>query len=563
VEHLLQTDFAKHLFTYIFKSNSQRVSATHIKANYKMRFDRILIIALLLSGFNNALFAITIKGNRFPAADSTFKTANAFQSNMVVQQQKPFAIWGNSVAGSIVTIKADWTNKTITITADKNNYWKGAIPVPKAIPGDFKPHTLTLTSNNQTITLTNLLIGDVWLASGQSNMQFSVEGEEKYDNGVLNYKEEIAAATYPDIRWLYVDLNFKAQPFNEVTGKWAVCSPATVGHFSGVAYYFARHLFQHLNIPIGIILSNIGASTGQAWTSRAELESDTALYNKYLKPYDESPKSKEVINPGFTFEKVTRPTLLYNAMIHPFAGLSIKGFIWYQGEFNHVDKGKYTLLEQHMIRGWRSDFGQGDLPFYFVQMPSYFWDNPDPKAFDYAIFREAQSNIKKIVPNTEMAVTLDDSVPRLLHPRNKKPVGERLAQIALNKTYNIKTTPYLGPQFAKMKTKGDEVTVYYNSKTLYGGLMTKDGQALRNFFVAGNDKVFHAAIAKIDGTHIILKSDSVANPVAVRFAFTNTAVINLFNKAGLPAEPFRTDDWAAVDAPPQIKLDYKKLNEGK
>ena len=527
---------------------------------------RISIIFILFLGFTNVLspcFAVDKSSNNNVAVDTTLQVADVFQSGMVVQQQKPFTIWGYATPGAKITVSADWTSKTITLIADSLHNWRGMLPVPKAIPGDFKQHTLTVSNGNGTIMLSDLLIGDVWLASGQSNMQFGMKGEDGKDNGVLNYKTEIPAANYPNIRWLYVALNFSAKPYNHIKGKWVACSPETVQQFSGVAYYFARDLYLHLNIPIGIVLSTIGASTGQAWTSRDELQSDTALYNKYLKPYDDSPKSKEVINGGFSFEKVTRPTLLYNAMIHPLAGLSIKGFIWYQGEFNHVDKGMYTLLEQHMIQGWRDDFAQGDLPFYFVQMPSYFWGNEDPKAYDYAIFREAQKNIRSTVKNTGMAITLDDNVPKILHPRNKKPVGERLASIALNNACGLHEVKYLGPQFKKMKISGSRVNVYFISASLGGGLVTRDTLAPKQFFVAGDDHVFHQATAAIVGDHITLNCDSVANPVAVRFAFTNMAVINLFNKAGLPAEPFRTDNWSEEDKGPKIKLDYKKLNEGK
>ncbi len=529
----------------------------------KLRSLLVILFLLLLTGQFSPSFAAVAKSNKIITADSLFKIANVFQSNMVIQQDKPFTIWGNATAGSKIMISADWTGKQVALITDEQGHWRGAIPVPKATPGDFKTHTLIVTENGNAITFSNLQIGEVWLASGQSNMQFGIKGSPGKDNGVIDYEKVIAEANYPNIRWLYVDLNFKAQPYDQVTGKWVVCSPETVGHFSGVAYFYARSLYQHLNIPVGIILSTIGASTGQAWTSRTEMESDTILFNKYLKPYDDSPKSKEVINAGFSFEKVTRPMLLYNAMIHPLTGFSIKGFIWYQGEFNHSDKWRYTLLEEHMIKGWRDDFAQGDLPFYFVQMPSYFWNNNDPKADDYAVFREAQANIRNKVKNTGMAVTLDDNVPRLLHPRNKKPVGERLARIALNKTYKIKGIDYLGPQYKKMKVSGNKVDISYKSETLGGGLVTRDTLAPRQFFVAGDDKVFHSATAAIEGDHITLQSDSVANPIAVRFAFTNMAVINLFNKAGLPAEPFRTDDWEEQPKDNKIKLDYKKLNEGK
>jgi len=211
---------------------------------FKMKLKYLVSFALLQFAFN--LNALAFNGNRIVTnADSLFKTANIFQSGMVIQQQKPFTIWGSASTGSTITIKADWTNKVTTVTADNANYWKVAIPVPKAIPGDFKSHTLIITSNNKIISLTGLLIGDVWLASGQSNMQFSVEGQEGKENGVLNYTQEIAAANFPNIRWFYVDLNFKAQPYDQVGGKWVECSPKTVGHFSGVAYYFARDHSTH------------------------------------------------------------------------------------------------------------------------------------------------------------------------------------------------------------------------------------------------------------------------------------------------------------------------------
>src|SRR3569833_3287879 len=245
-----------------------------------MKLRKLLSFTVLLLLNGSLTYSYTTKpvgNNIFTYTDSLFNTANIFQSGMVIQQQKPYAIWGSASAGSTVTVKADWTNKTTTITANADNYWKATVPVPKAIPGDFKTHTLTITSGGKAITLTNLLIGDVCVANKQSNKQFSVEGQEGIENGVLNYAQEIAAGNFPNIRWFYVDLNFKAQPYDQVGGKWVECSPKTVGLFSGVAYYFARDLYQHLNIPIGIVLSNIGASTGQAWTSRIELLSDTAL----------------------------------------------------------------------------------------------------------------------------------------------------------------------------------------------------------------------------------------------------------------------------------------------
>jgi sialate O-acetylesterase len=522
---------------------------------------RILFFALLLPAL---LFDVnTFASKRHMAhrlADSLFKVANIFQSNMIIQQEKPFAIWGKATAGSAITIKSDWSGNAVSVVAGSDNTWRAEVKVPKAVPGDFNPHTLTVSEKDTAAAFTNLLIGDVWLASGQSNMQFSMEDKDK-KNGVLDFESEVAAANYPNIRWFYTDLNFKAQPYDQVTGHWEACSPATVGHFSAVAYYFARSVYQHVNIPIGIVLSNIGASTGQAWTSRKELESDTILYNRYLRDYDNSPKSKEVINSGFTFEKVTRPTLLYNAMIHPLAGLSIKGILWYQGEFNRNDAGKYTLLLSHMIEGWRSDFRQGNVPFYLVQVPPFYWNNEDPTAFDYAIFREAQTNIRKAEPNTEMAVTIDDDEARNLHPRNKKPVGERLAMIALNKDYGFKDIAYIGPQVASLKMSGKKVKITYTKQSVAGGLKTSDDKPPRLFFVAGDDHVFYPAEATIKGDKVVLESDIVKDVKAVRYAFTNTSVTNFMNSAGLPAEPFRTDAWNEQKDTKKIKVDYEKLNK--
>ncbi|RYZ97025.1 MAG: sialate O-acetylesterase, partial [Sphingobacteriaceae bacterium] len=452
---------------------------------------KYFIAFILFTGSTFASFA--------QATTDVLKTANLFQSNMVVQQNKPFAIWGNGKPGGQVTIKADWNNKQTVATVAADGKWKGAVDVPKATPGDFKPHTLVITTGKETVTLTNLLIGEVWVASGQSNMQMALKGDKGKDSGTVDWEQEVPKANYPNIRFFYVDLNFAAIPIDQVNGKWVASTPETAGKFSAVAYYFAREVFNKTKLPVGIVLSNIGASTGQAWTSRKVIEADTVLYNKYLKDYDASPKSKEVINGGFSFEKVTRPTLLYNAMIHPLAGLSIKGFLWYQGEFNRNDKNKYTRLLTAMIKGWRSDFGQGDLPFYLVQVPSYYWNNEDPKAFDYAIFREAQARVRAAVKNTEMVVTTDDpDAPRNLHPRRKKPIGQRLGYIALNKDYKKRDVHYLGPQLKSVKIKEGKVTISYHKKTVDGGLTTADKKAPAEFFIAGADQVFYPAQATVN-----------------------------------------------------------------
>jgi sialate O-acetylesterase len=499
-----------------------------------------VFLALFISILLNTLCSATVKRERL-SPDSGFKVANVFQSNMVLQQNKPFRIWGYAPPGQKIKIKGDWSNKTVTITTDDQDYRKGEIAVPKAIKYDFTPHTITITTKDTTIKLSNLLIGEVWLASGQSNMQFQLDGKPGTYGGVVNYPSEIASANYPNIRLLHVDVTFKRQPYNEVTGKWVECTPETAAPFSAVAYYFTRYLYLHLNIPVGCILSTIGASTAQAWTSRQVMEADTLLYNWYLKGYDANPISKGPLTTEISFGHVMTPTLLYNAILHPLAGFSIKGFIWYQGESNRLDNDRYTRLLTHMIQGWRDDFGQGDLPFYYVLLPPYKVTKTETlDAYDYAVFRESQMKVRQL-KNTEFADIMDLNEPTHLHPHDKKPAGERLAMIALNKDYHLKT-PYLGPQFENMKISGGQVKIAFKN-SVSGGLTTSDTLAPKEFFIAGDDKVFHKAQAVIEGNSVILKCDSVAAPAAVRYGFTNQAVTNLTNKAGLPAEPFRTDDW--------------------
>ncbi|RCH55361.1 sialate O-acetylesterase [Mucilaginibacter hurinus] len=473
-----------------------------------------------------------------PMPDSSFKVASPFQSNMVVQQGKPFTLWGEARYGQKVVIKASWANSAVTVKVNKSGYWRGQIAVPKAISGDFTPHTLTLYCNGTTIALNNLAIGEVWFAAGQSNMRYKMIGSKGDVDGVVDYETEIPLANCPNIRLLTVAMDFKARPHSTFSGNWVVCTPETVKEFSGVGYYFAREIQSKLNVPVGIILSAVGASSIQAWTRRETLAADTA--DEHLKRYDADAKSKLPLTPDFTFEKVVRPTLLYNAMVHPIAGFSLRGFLWYQGETNRWEGKKYTRSLSRMIQSWRDEFGQGSLPFYYVQVAPYLDRREDLVNDYYAIFREAQAEVRA-TENTEMAITLDSEDPKNIHPREKKPVGLRLARIALNKTYQI-VTPYLGPQVSDITVEGSSLRLIYNKSTLAGGLATTDNKPPANFFIAGSDKVFYAANAVIAGDDIILQAGSVQKPLYLRYAFTSSVVTNLTNKAGLPAEQFRNDE---------------------
>jgi hypothetical protein len=481
-----------------------------------------------------------------PSAPATPLTlASPLQSNMVIQEGKPFTIWGHATPREKVRIDADWLAEPVTVRPAADGFFEAIIPVPKAARGDYREHSLTVVCGAEMLTLSHLLIGELWFCSGQSNMQFSMAT-------VLDSTADIAAAHYPNIRLFNAYLNFSDTPVDEIGGSWVECSPKTVRGFSAVGYYFGRRLQQTLDVPVGLIFSGIGASAAQAYVPRNVLAEDTLLDRRYLEPYLQSPRSHEHIDGRFSFEKVTRPYLLYNAMIYPFRHLSIRGFCWYQGESNRTERESYTDLTQTMIRSWREVFEQGDLPFYYVQVAPFFYDQPDPTLADYAFFREAQEKIAAL-PNTGKVITMDVGEAKNLHPINKKPVGERLAATALNREYGLTDIVCRGPQYRCLEIKGREAIVHFEPGTISGGLKTNDDKAPAFFTMAGEDQVFYPAQARIDGDEIVVTCDKVKKPVAVRYAFTNFAVTNLENGAGWPVVPFRTDDWAEKQPPAQSK----------
>lgn len=463
------------------------------------------------------------------------KLSPVLQSNMVVQQNQPFKVWGQAPAGTNISIQADWMSSPVNIAANAANKFLGIIPVPTAKAGDFSKHKITVSVAGETQVLENILIGETWICSGQSNMQFKMH--ETLDSG-----REVPAAVYPQIRLFSAGLNFSNEPLDSIQGTWQECTPATVRTFSAVGYHFGRELFAKLNVPIGLVFTGIGASSAQAYVPREVLAADTLLNRVYLQPYLDSPKSKEKMDGGFTFEKVTRPFLLYNAVINPFVNLSVKGFIWYQGESNRSERESYTRLTQTMIQSWRASFAQGNLPFYYVQVAPFWYDKDDATLADYAFFREAQERVSELA-NTAMVVTMDVGESRDLHPKNKKPIGVRLAKTALNRTYGLLDISYQGPKFDYASFGKNEVTIHFLSETCENGLETNNGKAPEHFFVAGADKKFYPATARIDGKNILLSCPNVNNPVAVRYAFTNFPITNLQNKNGLPALQFRSDDW--------------------
>lgn len=469
------------------------------------------------------------------AQQQPVQLASVLQDSMVIQQNKPFKVWGRANAGSMVAVTGSWNNSTVEVKADSSNQFMAILEVPAVKPGDFSSYRLTVSSAGTSVVLHHLLIGEVWLCSGQSNMQFSMKEE-------LNREREIPLAALPNVRLFNAGLNFSNEPIDTISGRWKGCSPQTVKDFSAVAYYFGKELFEKLQVPVGIIFTGIGASGAQAYVPRSVLASDPLLDSVYLQPYLRSPKSAEKINAGFSFEKVMRPYLLYNAMIHPFRHLSVRGFCWYQGEANHMERDSYTHLTQTLIKSWRTQFAQGELPFYYVQIAPFFHDKENPAlAFD-AFFREAQEKIAAL-NNTAMVVTMDVGEAKNLHPKNKKPIGHRLAATALNRTYGQLQVDYKGPAFHHVIFEKAKAVVYFDPESLAGGLKTNNGQPPAFFMLAGSDQQFYPAAAIISGETVVLHAAKVKRPVAVRYAFFNYPVTNLENGKGFPALPFRTDHW--------------------
>ncbi|MET3977484.1 sialate O-acetylesterase [Mucilaginibacter sp. UYP25] len=465
----------------------------------------------------------------------TFKVNQVLQSNMVIQQNKPFKVWGDATAGNTVSVKADWMVTGISVTANADNKFLAIIPVPEARPGDFTAHQISVQNGTLTIVLSNLLVGDVWFLSGQSNMQFPMKE-------VKDAASEVAKAQDANIRILNVGFNWNTKPIDTIKGEWQVCSPETVKEFSGVGYYFGKGLQNKLNIPIGLIYTGIGGSWEQAYVAQDVMAADTMLNRAYLKPFFDDPKSKEKLDGVFSFDRVYQPFLIHNAMIYPFYNLSIKGICWYQGESNRAERDSYLQLSYAQIKSWRKAFSQGDLPFYYVQVAPHAYGKMDSTLNDYAFFREVQEKVSKM-ENTAMVVTMDVGDAKNIHPIDKKPVGDRLARTALNRTYGVLSVNYEGPHVDHVQFLRKIAIINFIPSSIKSGLRTNDGSAPKYFMLAGEDHKFYPADAKINGNIVELIARQVKKPVAVRYAFTNYPVTNFENGDGLPAVPFRTDDW--------------------
>jgi sialate O-acetylesterase len=485
------------------------------------------------------------------SASADVKLPAVFSDNMILQRMEKAPFFGTADKGEKVTVKVG--DASAEGTAGDDGKWKVFVDTRNA-----QGAVAVTVAGNNSIAIKNVLIGEVWVASGQSNMEMSVGGSKDADL-------EIASANYPEIRMFTVEKATAMEPAKDVKGKWEVCTPAVTGHFSAVGYFFARDLHQQLKTPVGMIHTSWGGTVAEAWTSREALAAADPDVKGIIERFDEarakvtpeaiekfhaevkewqkagSPRGKAPKRPAGV-DDPNAPTALYNAMIAPIVGYGMKGAIWYQGESNAGRAYQYRKLFPTMIEDWRGRWGEGDFSFYWVQLANYMGRDKEPVDSQWAELREAQTMTQSL-PNTGQAVIIDIGEGSDIHPKNKEDVGRRLARVALKKDYG-KNIVESGPVFESMSVEGDTVRVRF--KNAAGGLVAKE--KLVGFAIAGEDKKFVWADAKVEGETVVLKSPAVAKPVAVRYAWGSNPEATLYNKANLPACPFRTDDWAGVTA---------------
>ncbi len=438
-----------------------------------------------------------------------------FSSNMVLQQNKEVSIWGWASPAEQVKITGSWNNQTVEIKTSRGAKWKTLLQTPEA----GGPYTITIQGQN-TLVLENVLIGEVWICSGQSNMESSATHGYSFNNA----EEEINNSYFPNIRLFHVEKSTADTRQEDLTGTWTVCGPETMKTFSGTAYFFGRELNKQLDIPIGLIHASWGGTSAEVWTDEEVINADSEL-------------SENASKLSTTDWWPMKSGSAFNAMIAPIVPFGMAGVIWYQGESNTVAPLGYRKLFPAMIRDWRDKWKQ-EFPFYYVQIAPFKYDIPNVGV----LLREAQL-ISMSVPKTGMVVISDIGDINDIHPKNKQDVGYRLAQWALAKTYVKKSIAYSGPVYREMKKEGKKVRLYFDYAE--NGLLAKEGD-LTHFEIAGEDRQFVTANAKIDGSTIEVYGKKIKDPVAVRFAWDNIAEPNLFNTEGLPASSFRTDDWEIV-----------------
>ena len=473
------------------------------------RFPSALVLAIL------TFLAYT------PNAFAVVKLPNLFGDGMVLQRDAKIPIWGSADPGEIIVVEFNESQETTE--ANSEGKWRVDLPPQK----EGRSLELVVSASNK-IVVKDVCVGEVWICAGQSNMSFPLKR-------ALNAEKEIASANYPSIRFLTVPAQASETPMDDFDAHWRACSPQTARELSAVAYYFGRDIGETLNCPVGLIVLAWGGSTAEAWTDQNKIAqySDlaTLLEPKRLEKTAEHQKAGR----------------LFNGMVFPVCPFAIRGVVWYQGESNANRAWQYRALFPLTIANWRESWGQGDFPFYYVQLPNYMKAREKPSQSAWAELREAQHKTLAI-RNVGEVVTVDAGDSNDLHPKNKEIVGTRLARLALGKTY-MRDVSYAGPEFRSMKIVDNKAILTF-SNTGKGLKILPNSQCddteLRGFAIAGKDKKFYWANAQILGDEVVVSAPEAPNPIAVRYAWADNPICNLGNDADLPASPFRTDDWVGV-----------------
>ena len=464
-------------------------------------------------------------------ANAEVKLPQFFSDNMVLQQQSECNIWGKADANKMVMIMTTWDNQTYKVKADGKGDFEVKVKTPKA----GGPYEICVTESSAVI-LHNVMIGEVWICSGQSNMEMLMKGYKAQP--VEGAAEELLACHDDGLRLFYGKRRASLEPQQDLAGTWQPANAASVREFSATAYFFGKALRRVLGVPVGLICTAFGGSACEAW-----MKAD------WLKAF---PKVKQTITEEDVKKLQQRcPTALYNGQLKPLIGYGIRGAIWYQGEDNVPRYDYYAPLMARMIQGWREDWKLGNFPFYYCQIAPWGYDETDWALYNSAFLREQQEKVESMVPNCRMAVLMDTGIKDVIHPRKKRQAGERLAILALSNTYDIKGLP----DFAKYKEvtfQNDTTVVSFDRSKEWvyfehvNSLTTTDAEGKtvsRNFELAGSDRVFHPATKVwVSRNHVYVICDKVKQPVAVRYAFKDFVVGDLMHD-GLPVSSFRTDDW--------------------
>jgi sialate O-acetylesterase len=513
--------------------------------------------------FLSLLLAVFFGGSSLFAAG--FRLAAPISDHMVLQREKPVAVWGWADAGESVTVTFAGQSKSASAGADGK--WMLKLD---ALPASAEPRTLVVTGRDgHQIEVTDVLVGEVWLGSGQSNMAMTVAGCYRFD-------EEKASAKFPLIRHYRENSTHAMEPQAEGKGTWQECMPDNVGGFSAVLYFFGREIHRETGVPVGLVNTSVGGTPIESWVAAATQSSDPetkANFDAKMKDYlafDEAKapelhqkqmaiwkaavakakaEGKTFVTPAPKDPLAMRrfkggPAGLYNGKVANLAPYTLRGMLWYQGEGNAGNPGLYEKQLSQLVTSWRA-LWQDEVPFAWVQLPNY----RDSDSESWPRVRESMMKVLAL-PKTGMAITLDIGDPKDIHPKNKQDVGLRLSYWALASVYGRKVPAISGPLPAGDKVEGSSVRI---SLKHADGLKTRDGGAVRGFRVAGADKAWKPATARIEGTEVVVSSPEVSAPVAVRYAWAENPDCNLVNGAGLPATSFRTDDWA-VPAAAAVKV---------